>query len=120
AGPVRPRSSAIIARRADRVGSALHLPRWRPSLLSRRNTVTRGVTMRGRGDDGDQSSHGARPARSAAAVSVVEPDNIIFAEIAAGLHLDQFERDLAGISQPVDRSDGNEDRLVLVHDLFFL
>ena len=47
----------------------------------------------------------------------VEPDDVVLAEIASGLDLDQLERDLAGIGEPVDRADRDIDRLVLVHEL---
>jgi hypothetical protein len=57
---------------------------------------------------------------SGAPVNVVEPDDIIFTEIAAGLHLDQFERNLSQICQPMDSADWNVGRLVLVHSLLFL
>src|SRR5260370_36244246 len=47
----------------------------------------------------------------------LDPDDVILAEIAAGLDLDQLQDDLAGILKPVDRADRNVDRLVLVHGL---
>src|SRR4051812_48160318 len=57
----------------------------------------------------------ASSGRSAAAVNIVQADDIIFPQIAPGLDLDQFERNLARISQPVHRPDGNIDRFVLMH-----
>src|SRR5262249_49367960 len=48
-------------------------------------------------------------------VDVVEAHDIVLAEIAADLHLDQFERDLAGIGEPMNAADRDIDRLVLVH-----
>lgn len=50
-------------------------------------------------------------------IIVFDPDDIVFAEIAAGLNLDQFQRDLAGILQSVLRADRNVDRLILMNDL---
>ena len=51
---------------------------------------------------------------SVAAVLVVEAYDVVLAEIAADLHLDQFERDLAGIGEPMDAADRDVDRFVLV------
>ena len=48
-------------------------------------------------------------------VDVVEAHDVVLAEIAADLHLDQFERDLAGIGEPMDAADRDIDRFVLVH-----
>ena len=53
--------------------------------------------------------------RSAPLVDVVDADDVVLAEIAAGLHLDQFQRDLAPVGEPVNRADRDVDRLVLVH-----
>ena len=44
-------------------------------------------------------------------IIVLDADDIIFAEIAAGLHLDQFEIDLAGIFQPMPDADRHIDRI---------
>ena len=52
-----------------------------------------------------------------AVVDVLDADDVVLAEIGAGLHLDQLEVDLAGIGEAVDDADRQEDRLVLVHDL---
>src|SRR4051812_37806064 len=55
-----------------------------------------------------------------APVAVVETDNVVFAQIGARLNLDQVERYLAGIFQPVDRAQRQIDRLILVHRKLFL
>src|SRR5215469_10666328 len=52
---------------------------------------------------------------SVTAVHVVNPNDVVLAEIAASLYLDQFERDSARISQAVHRADRDVDRLVFVH-----
>ena len=44
--------------------------------------------------------------RSGALVIVLDADDVVLAEIAAGLHLDQFEQDLAGILQGGRRAIG--------------
>ena len=49
----------------------------------------------------------------APAVAVLEADDVVFAEIAARLHLDQVQRDLAGILQPVRGAERDVGRLVL-------
>src|SRR5712672_537240 len=48
---------------------------------------------------------------------ILDTDDIVVAEIAAGLDLDQLQQNLAGIFQSVDGADRDIDRLVLVHDL---
>ena len=50
-------------------------------------------------------------------VDVVGAENIIFAEIAADLHLDQLERHLAGIFEAVPLRCNDIDALVLAHEL---
>ena len=50
-----------------------------------------------------------------AAIDVVQPHDVVLAEVAADLHLDQFERNLAGIGKPMNAPDGDIDRLVFVH-----
>jgi organic radical activating enzyme len=50
-------------------------------------------------------------------IIVLDPDNIVLAEIAAGLHLDQLQQNLAGIFQPVHGADRDIDLLVLAHGL---
>ena len=57
---------------------------------------------------------------SLAQIVVLDADDVVFAEIAAGLHLDQFERNLARIFHAMRGADGNIDRLVLVHDFLRL
>jgi hypothetical protein len=41
--------------------------------------------------------------------------DVIFTEIAADLHLDQLERNLARIGEPVNAADRDIDRLVFIH-----
>ena len=60
----------------------------------------------------------ARP--SASAVGILEPHDIVLAEIGAGLHLDQRQRDQAGILQPVHAAQRQIDALVLAQDQGFL
>src|ERR1700761_9453974 len=55
--------------------------------------------------------------RSRAFIIVFDADDVILAEITAGLDLDQFQQDLAGVFQPVDGTDRDVDRFVLVHGL---
>src|ERR1700730_10158469 len=51
---------------------------------------------------------------SAAIIDVVEPDNIVFAQVGAGLNLDQFEVDPAGVRHAMHATYRQIDRLVLV------
>src|SRR6185437_16937502 len=55
-----------------------------------------------------------------APVRVLEADDIVFAEIAAGLHLDEVERDLAGILEAMRRAQRDVGRLVLVEKNFLV
>jgi hypothetical protein len=55
--------------------------------------------------------------RSRTPVIILNADDVVLAEITAGLNLDQFQQNLAGVFQPVDGADRDIDRLVLVHDL---
>src|SRR4051794_32055534 len=57
------------------------------------------------------------PAESSPSIVILKPHDIVLAEIASGLHLDQLQHDLAWIFEPVDCADRNIDRLVLVHRL---
>ena len=41
-----------------------------------------------------------------APVDVVEAYDVVFAQIAADLHLDQFKRNFAGVREPMNASDG--------------
>src|ERR1700761_9654500 len=50
---------------------------------------------------GSASIAGDSPSRLLASVSVVEAHDVVFAEIGAGLHLDHFQRHLAGILEAV-------------------
>src|SRR5688572_26497433 len=60
------------------------------------------------GCDGAASFH--------AAVGVFETDDVVLAKIAAGLHLDDLERNLARVGQAVDLAEGNVGALVLAED----
>ena len=51
---------------------------------------------------------------SGAPIVILDTDDIVLAEIAAGLDLDQLQQNLAGILQPVDGADRDIDRFVLV------
>src|SRR5580692_7225452 len=53
----------------------------------------------------------------ATAIDILEADDVVLAEVAAGLHLDEFERDLARIGEPVNGADRDIGGLVLVQDL---
>jgi hypothetical protein len=48
-------------------------------------------------------------------VIILETDDIVLAEIAAGLDLDQFQQDLARVLQAMYGADGDIYGLVLVH-----
>ena len=50
---------------------------------------------------------------SVSLIAVLEADDIVLAEIAARLNLDQEERRLAGVLQPVFGADGDVRGLVL-------
>jgi hypothetical protein len=54
---------------------------------------------------------------SAAGVDVLVADDVVLAEIAAGLHLDQHHRQFAGVLHPVHGAQRDVDRLVLGHQL---
>ena len=41
-----------------------------------------------------------------APVDVVEAYDVVYAQIAADLHLDQFKRNFAGVREPMNASDG--------------
>src|SRR5687768_8566564 len=49
-----------------------------------------------------------------AAVAVLEAHDVVLAEIRAGLHLDDVQRDLAGILDAVLRAERNVGRLILL------
>src|ERR1700710_101376 len=55
--------------------------------------------------------------RLRALIVILDTDDVVLAEIAPGLNLDQFQQNLAGIFQPVDGADRDIDRFVLVYDL---
>ena len=48
---------------------------------------------------------------------ILYADDVVLAEIAAGLDLDQFKKNLAEIFEAVDGAHRNINRLVLVHSL---
>jgi hypothetical protein len=50
-------------------------------------------------------------------IVIRDADDVILAEIAAGLNLDQLQHNLSGVLQPVDAADRDIDRFILVHDL---
>src|SRR5262247_1628113 len=50
-----------------------------------------------------------------ASVDVVEAHDVVLAEIAADLHFDQFEWDLARIGKPMNVADRDIDGFVFVH-----
>ena len=50
-------------------------------------------------------------------IIVLDPLNIVFAEIASRLHLDEFEIDLSGVLQAVARADWHVDRFIFMHHL---
>src|SRR3954464_13171078 len=50
-----------------------------------------------------------------APVDVVEAYDVVLAEIAADLYLDQFKPNLAGVGEPVDAPDRDVDGFVFVH-----
>src|SRR5262249_62034037 len=50
-----------------------------------------------------------------AAIAAAQPHDVVLAEVASHLHLDQFERNLAGIGKPMNAPDGDIARLVFVH-----
>ncbi len=47
-----------------------------------------------------------------ATVFVGQADDIVFTEVTAGLNLDQFERNLAGVGKPVNGTDWNVSRFI--------
>ena len=50
-------------------------------------------------------------------IIVLDADDIVLAEVASGLDLDELQQNLAGIFQPVHGADRDIDRFVLMHDL---
>src|SRR5947209_4614948 len=58
--------------------------------------------------------------RSNPVIGILEPDDIVLAEIGAGLHFDQLEIDLARIGHAMDATDRQVDRLVLMHEMRFV
>ena len=64
---------------------------------------------------GSRRSNGvlSRRTPSASSIAILEPHDVVLPEIAARLHLDQVQRHLAGILEPVLRADRDVRRLVL-------
>ena len=58
-----------------------------------------------------------RNAPSTPSVDVFVADDVVLAQIAAGLHLDQHHRHLAGVLHPVHRAQRDIDRLVFADQL---
>src|SRR5262249_7048420 len=54
---------------------------------------------------------------SVSVINIVETLDVIFPEIASGLHLDELKWNLAGVGEPVNGSDGDIRRLVFVDDI---
>jgi hypothetical protein len=52
--------------------------------------------------------------RGRTVIDVLEPHDVVLAEIAADLHLDQLQQDLAGIGEAVHRADRHIGGFVLV------
>ena len=48
-------------------------------------------------------------------IHIIEPNDVILAEIAADLYLNQFERDLSRISKAMNAADRNVDGFVLMN-----
>src|SRR5260370_27085803 len=53
---------------------------------------------------------------SGPAIAVGNTHDIVFAEIRSRLHLDELQRKLAGVLEPVLGADGDVDGLVLAHE----
>src|SRR6266542_6844523 len=64
--------------------------------------------------------HPAGQNGSAAAVMVLEADDVVFAEIAARLYLDDVQWDLAGVFQAMGGAEWDVGRLVLGQDHLFV
>src|SRR6516164_293016 len=61
----------------------------------------------------DQATANAAGPGLAPAVAVLEADDIVLAEIAPGLHLDQVQRDFARVFEPMRGADRDIGRLIL-------
>src|ERR1700722_3060211 len=53
-------------------------------------------------------------------IDVVDSDDVVLAEVTAGLNLDQLDVDLAWIGEPVCRANRQVDRFVLVNERHFV
>src|SRR5262249_29336142 len=84
-------------------------------IPSIRSTFSAGMWQRSTGR-GQRCQVRAQVTNLAADVDVVETYDVAVAEVAADLHLDQLERNLAGIGEPMNAADRDIDRLVFVHD----
>jgi hypothetical protein len=79
---------------------------WEGAEVTALNTAT-GPSRR------QESLVSAMPSRPA--IIVLDADDIVLPEIAAGLNLDQLKHDLAGIFQPVHRAGRDIDRFIHSH-----
>jgi len=68
----------------------------------------------------DPDARACAPLSVHAPVLIVEPDNVVLAEIVAALDLDHYQRHGCGIAEPVLGFHGNERRFVCAHRVRFL
>ena len=54
------------------------------------------------------------------AIAILEADDVVLAEIAAGLHLDDVQRDFPDVFEPMEGIERNIRRLVLGQDQFLI
>ena len=59
-----------------------------------------------------RTAYRAACCRLGAAELVFDADDVILAEVGAGLHFDQLEQDLAGVGEAMDAAERQVDRLV--------
>src|SRR3569833_4763045 len=57
---------------------------------------------------------------SVAGVNVLNADDVVLAEVSAGLHLDEVERNFPRFFQPVHAAERNEDRFVFSQQDFLI
>ena len=62
----------------------------------------------------DSSQSTLQPDLAFAAIAVLEAHDVVLAEIGAGLHLDDVQRNLAGILDAMLRAERNVGRLILL------
>jgi len=58
--------------------------------------------------------------RLGAPIRIFQADNVVFLEVGATLHLDQFQRELAGIAEAMGCAWRNESLLVLLQEKHFV